>query len=188
MRRLFALALCLAPMLIACGGDNEGASGDDAGPSSRPDASSFPDAAPAPPDASRADSGEADGGDASEAPDAQPDTGPRDAGPDADAADAEPPLTVLTVNPGTLPVSGGVMLTIIGTGFTGATSVTVYGISVTPFTVVDDSTITLVEPKLPPLYDAGDAGDSIGGDYPLATGIVVDKGDEEAETTAPLSL
>ena len=178
-----ALAICLSSSLIACGGD-DALSGDDAGSSRAPDAGALVDAAPATPDASPADAGNA--GDAGELSDAQPDAAPVDAG--TDAADAEAPLTILAVSPNVIPVAGGLTLTITGTGFTGATSVAVYGVSVVPFVVVNDSTITLVTSPLAPAYDAGDAGDSIGGDYPLVTGVVVYKGDAEAETTALVSL
>jgi hypothetical protein len=180
-----ALASLLLASLTAC---SSGDSSPDTSPdASRPAADASPDARPAA-DAAADARASADAGslDDAAADAAQLDGG---AGDDAaDAADAEPPLTVVAVNPGTLPVGGGEALTIIGTGFTGATAVFVYGISVTPFVVVDDSTITLTEPALPPLYDAGDAGDSIGGDYPLGTGVVVQKGADEAETIVPVTL
>jgi hypothetical protein len=53
--------------------------------------------------------------------------------------------TVTSISPKAGPVEGGTLVTITGSGFTGATSVTFGGTSVTP-TVVNDTTITATSP------------------------------------------
>ena len=57
-----------------------------------------------------------------------------------------PPPTVTSVNPGTGPLAGGNTVTITGTGFAGATSVTFGGVAATSFTVVSDTQISAVVP------------------------------------------
>ncbi len=54
--------------------------------------------------------------------------------------------TITTVVPNSGPVSGGTLITITGTNFTGATSVTIGGIAATSFSVVTASQITAVTP------------------------------------------
>lgn len=54
--------------------------------------------------------------------------------------------TITTVLPSSGPVSGGTLITITGTNFTGATSVTIGGIAATSFSVVSDTKITAVTP------------------------------------------
>nr|WP_269330170.1 IPT/TIG domain-containing protein [Kineosporia babensis] len=63
-----------------------------------------------------------------------------------------PVPAVNTLSPTFGPTAGGTSLTLSGSGFTGATTLTVSGASV-PFTVVDDSTITVTTP-------AGTAGNA----------------------------
>ena len=55
--------------------------------------------------------------------------------------------TVTSVTPNTGAPTGGNTVTITGTGFTGATSVTFGGLAATSFTVVNDTTITSVVPS-----------------------------------------
>ncbi len=55
--------------------------------------------------------------------------------------------TVTSVTPSTGPTTGGNTVTIAGTGFTGATSVTFGGVPATSFIVVNDTTITSVVPS-----------------------------------------
>lgn len=56
------------------------------------------------------------------------------------------PPTVTAIDPSTGPVAGGNTVTIIGTGFTGATSVTFAGAAATNFTVVSATTIMATVP------------------------------------------
>ena len=53
-----------------------------------------------------------------------------------------PPPTVAAISPSNGPVAGGTFVTIIGTGFTGATAVTIGGNPATSVTVVSATTIT----------------------------------------------
>jgi IPT/TIG domain/Autotransporter beta-domain len=53
-----------------------------------------------------------------------------------------PPPTVAAISPNNGPVAGGTFVTIIGTGFTGATAVTIGGSPATSVTVVSATTIT----------------------------------------------
>jgi len=55
--------------------------------------------------------------------------------------------TVTSVTPNSGPGAGGNTVTITGTGFTGATSVTFGGVAATSFAVVNDTTITSVVPS-----------------------------------------
>lgn len=54
--------------------------------------------------------------------------------------------TITTINPTSGPTSGGAGVTLIGTGFTGATSVTFDGMNATSINVVNSSTVTAVTP------------------------------------------
>jgi hypothetical protein len=54
---------------------------------------------------------------------------------------------ITSVTPSSGPITGGNTVTITGTGFTGATSVTFGGVAATSFTVVNDTTITSVVPS-----------------------------------------
>lgn len=57
---------------------------------------------------------------------------------------------IVSVEPAPLPVAGGAALTINGFGFTGVTSVTIDGVAVAGFVVVNDTTITApASPALP---------------------------------------
>jgi IPT/TIG domain len=56
------------------------------------------------------------------------------------------PPTVSGISPASGPVAGGTLLTITGSGFTTAGTVSIGGITVSTFTVVDDTRITLVTP------------------------------------------
>jgi hypothetical protein len=56
------------------------------------------------------------------------------------------PPTVTSVTPNSGPTAGGNSVTITGTGFTGATSVTFGGTAAITFTVVNDTTITATVP------------------------------------------
>ncbi|TFD46207.1 choice-of-anchor G family protein [Cryobacterium frigoriphilum] len=72
------------------------------------------------------------------------------------------PLPVLTgIDPSSGPQTGGTAVTLTGSGFTGATAVTVDGVSV-PFVVVSDTTITLTTvahlPATVPVLVAGPGG------------------------------
>src|SRR5262249_53226275 len=55
--------------------------------------------------------------------------------------------TVTSVSPSSGPATGGTTMLITGSGFTGATSVSI-GIPVTTFTVLDDGTISAVTPNV----------------------------------------
>ena len=57
------------------------------------------------------------------------------------------PPTVTSVTPATGPLTGGNTVTIAGTGFTGATSVTFNGVAATNFTVMSNTAITAVVPS-----------------------------------------
>ena len=57
---------------------------------------------------------------------------------------AGPNITLLSPSQG--PTGGGTAVTITGTGFTGATSVTFDGIAATSLVVVSDTSITVVSP------------------------------------------
>ena len=59
---------------------------------------------------------------------------------------ATPVITSIT--PNTSPLAGGATVTITGSGFTGATSVTFASVNATTFTVVSDTTITAVVPAV----------------------------------------
>ncbi|MGJ4844988.1 IPT/TIG domain-containing protein [Leifsonia sp. Le1] len=65
-----------------------------------------------------------------------------------DAAPVAPAITSLTPTHG--PEAGGTVVTITGTGFTGATGVTFDGTAGTAFTVVNDTTITVTTPAHAP--------------------------------------
>jgi hypothetical protein len=54
--------------------------------------------------------------------------------------------TVTAVSPSTGPTSGGTSVTVTGTGFTGATSVTFGGYPGTHLTVINDTTLTVTSP------------------------------------------
>ena len=56
------------------------------------------------------------------------------------------PAVVGSLEPGRAPVSGGTLVTITGSGFTGSTGVTFGGVAGSSFTVVNDSTITVLAP------------------------------------------
>lgn len=56
------------------------------------------------------------------------------------------PPTITTVNPATGGIAGGTVVTITGTGFTGATGVTFGGTAGTAFSVVNSTTITVTTP------------------------------------------
>lgn len=60
------------------------------------------------------------------------------------AASATPAVTA--VNPSSGPVEGGTSVTITGTNFTGASSVTIGGVAATDVTVVNSTTITAITP------------------------------------------
>jgi hypothetical protein len=70
-----------------------------------------------------------------------------------DYAEANTPL-ITGVAPTTGPATGGTLVTLTGTGFTGATSVTffqsVFPATAVPFIVLSDSTITATTPACPP--------------------------------------
>lgn len=57
---------------------------------------------------------------------------------------------LLSLTPDSGPQSGGTLVTITGSGFTGATGVTFDGIAGTSFTVIDDTTATVVSPAHAP--------------------------------------
>jgi IPT/TIG domain/Abnormal spindle-like microcephaly-assoc'd, ASPM-SPD-2-Hydin len=63
------------------------------------------------------------------------------------AAIAGPAITSISPNSG--PPAGGTTVTVTGTGFTGATKLTIGGVSVSNFTVVSSTEITFVTPALP---------------------------------------
>ncbi|MER5430680.1 IPT/TIG domain-containing protein [Streptomyces sp. NPDC002588] len=75
--------------------------------------------------------------------------------------------TVGGVAPGTAPTGGGTLVTVTGTGFTGATAVTLAGTPVVSFTVVDDATISAVTaesvPATGPVAVTTPAGTASGG-------------------------
>jgi hypothetical protein len=56
------------------------------------------------------------------------------------------PPTIGGISPSTGPAAGGTVVTITGSGFTGATGVTFDGVPGTGFTVVNDTTITVTSP------------------------------------------
>jgi hypothetical protein len=56
------------------------------------------------------------------------------------------PVTVTGVAPALGPLAGGTVVTITGSGFTGATSVSFGSVAITSFSIVNDSTITAVAP------------------------------------------
>ncbi len=57
---------------------------------------------------------------------------------------APPPgPTIASVNPGNGPIGGGTVITIVGTGFTGASAVTIGGVNALGFTVASDTTLTV---------------------------------------------
>lgn len=79
------------------------------------------------------------------------------------------PAVVSSVSPGTGPASGGTLVTIIGSGFTSGSTVTIGGASATNVTVVSPSVITAVTPARP----AGSATVEVrSSDGVLATGTV----------------
>ena len=57
-----------------------------------------------------------------------------------------PAPTVTSVSPPIHPTNGGTSIAITGTGFTGATGVTIGGVAATSLTVVNDTTITCTVP------------------------------------------
>ncbi len=82
------------------------------------------------------------------------------------------PPAVTAVTPATGPSGGGTPITITGTGFTGATAVTLASVPV-PFTVVNDRTITATTPPHPP------------GVNPII--VVTPNGPSTAATSAPFT-
>jgi len=59
---------------------------------------------------------------------------------------AVPVLLVSSVSPSSGPVAGGTMVTVMGSGFTGATKVVFGTVAGTEVTVLNDSTLTVVSP------------------------------------------
>src|SRR5208337_2218669 len=68
----------------------------------------------------------------------------------ASALDNKPVTTILpavyTISPTSGTTAGGTSITIVGTGFTGASGVTIGGTSATGVTVVTDSVINMITP------------------------------------------
>jgi hypothetical protein len=76
------------------------------------------------------------------------------------------PADILAIDPDQGPEHGGIEVTIMGTGFTGASSVEFDGIEAANFTVWNDTMITVTQPPHPPAEDEDvvvldDAGDDI---------------------------
>ncbi|MEV8254482.1 IPT/TIG domain-containing protein [Rhodoglobus sp. NPDC076762] len=106
------------------------------------------------------------------------------------------PPTVTSISPDEGPLAGGTTVTIIGTGFTGATGVTFDGDDGTSFTVVSDTEITVTTPA----GSQGTAavvvehpnGDADGGDFtylaaPIITGIAPVAGPTSGGTSVTLT-
>jgi phospholipase C len=60
-----------------------------------------------------------------------------------------PPPMVTSITPGTVPVAGGGVITVHGSGFTGTTAVVCGQAPASSYTVIDDSTLTVTTPAHP---------------------------------------
>src|SRR4030095_8389356 len=59
---------------------------------------------------------------------------------------ANPPPSIVSVSPNTVPHAVGGSITIAGTAFTGATAVSVGGVAISSYSVPNDTTINVVAP------------------------------------------
>lgn len=90
-----------------------------------------------------------------------------------DPAPTAPVATVAAVAPANGAVTGGAVVTVTGTGFTGATAVTLGGVAARSFTVSSATTMVVVTPVLEvgthPVSVTTAAGTSTGGSYTVRT-------------------